>query len=169
MNTTPRTTLLALGSNIDPERHMVAALDALDELLGIEGASPIYEATPVGSPGMPRFLNAAVRVTTVLSPEDLKFEVIRPLERRLGRVRTADPNAPRTIDVDIAAVQGLVVDREDLRLPDPEILTRAHLALPLADVAPGFRHPALGITLGEIATRFRDEPGISRRDDVRWP
>ena len=169
MNTTPRTTLLALGSNIDPERHMVAALDALDELLGIEEASPIYEATPVGSPGMPRFLNAAVRITTALSPKDLKFEVIRPLERRLGRVRTADPNAPRTIDVDIAAVQGLVVDREDLRLPDPEIVTRAHLALPLADVAPGFRHPALGITLDEIATRFRHEPGISRRDDVRWP
>ncbi len=148
---------------------MVAALDALDELLCIEEASPIYEADPVGNAGMPRFLNAAVRIATDLSPGDLKFEVIRPLERRLGRIRTADPNAPRTIDIDIAAVRGLIVDQEELRLPDPEILTRAHLAVPLADVAPGFRHPGLGITLGEIAARFRDEPGLARRDDVRWP
>lgn len=148
---------------------MVAALRALDELLGIDGASPIYEADPVGNPGTPRFLNAAVRVTTDLPPGELKFDVIRPLERQLGRVRTADPNAPRTIDIDIAAMEGLVVDREELRLPDPEIVTRAHLAVPLADVAPGFRHPDLGITLREIAARFRDEPGLARRDDVRWP
>ncbi len=169
MNTSARTTLLTLGSNIDPERHIVAALEALDELLGIDGASPIYEANPVGNPGAPRFLNAAARITTDLSPGELKFKVIRPLERRLGRIRAPDRNAPRTIDIDIAAVQGLVVDEEELRLPDPDIPTRAHLAVPLADVAPGFRHPHLGITLGEIAARFRDEPGLARRDDVRWP
>ena len=110
-----------------------------------------------GAPGMPRFLNAAVRVTTALSPEDLKFEVIRPLERRLGRVRTADPNAPRTIDVDIAAVQGLVVDREDLRLPDPEILTRAHLAPPAGGCRAGL--PASGA--GDYAGR--DRHPFSRR------
>ena len=164
-----RTVLLALGSNIEPERHILAALDALDEVLGIEALSAIYEADPVGSPGTPRFLNAALRLTTGRSPRALKFDVIRPLERRLGRRRTSDPNAPRTIDIDIAAVEGLIVDRHDLRLPDPEILTRAYLALPLGDVAPGFRHPIEGLTLGEIAARFGDEPGVRRRADVRWP
>lgn len=166
---TARTVLLALGSNIDPERHIVAALDRLDAILGIEALSAIYEADPVGSPGTPRFLNAAVRLTTDRAPGELKSGVIRPLERRLGRVRTSDPNAPRTIDIDIAAVEGLVLDGPDLRLPDPDIVSRAHLALPLADVAPAFRHPTEGVTLGEIAARFRDEPGIARRDDVRWP
>ena len=164
-----KTVLLALGSNIDPERHMVEAFDALDALLGIEALSPIYEADAVGSTETPRFLNAAVRLTTERSPSDLKFGVIRPLERRLGRVRTSDRNAPRTIDIDIVAVEGLVIDEDDLRLPDPEILTRAHLALPLADVAPGFRHPTEGLTLDEIAARFRPERGIARRDDVWWP
>lgn len=148
---------------------MVAALDALDERLNLEAVSPIYEAEPVGSAEVPRFLNAAARLTTALSPNELKFEIIRPLERRLGRVRTEDPNAPRTIDVDIAAMRNLVVDRDGLRLPDPEILTRAHLALPLADIAPDFRHPVVGISLGEIASRFRGAPGVSRRDDLRWP
>ena len=164
-----RTVLLTLGSNIDPERHLLAALDRLDALLGIDALSAIYEADPVGSPGTPRFLNAAVRLTTDRAPGELKSDVIRPLERRLGRVRTSDPNAPRTIDIDIAAVEGLVLDGPELRLPDPEIVSRAHLALPLADVAPAFRHPTEGVTLGEIADRFKDEAGIARRDDVRWP
>lgn len=164
-----RTALLTLGSNIDPERNMVAALDAIDDRLGIEAVSAIYEADPVGNSGVPRFLNAAVRVTTELSPRDLKFGIIRPLERHLGRVRTEDPNAPRTIDVDIAAMAELVIDREGIRLPDPEILIRAHLALPLADVAPGYRHPTEGRTLREIAARFNDEPGIATREDIRWP
>ena len=165
----PRTVLLTLGSNIEPERHLPAALDELDALLGIEALSAIYEAEPVGSPGTPRFLNAAVRVRTDRAPLALKLEVIRPLERRLGRVRTGDPNAPRTIDIDIAAVEGVVVVGGDLLLPDPDIVSRAHLALPLADVAPGFRHPTEGLTLAEIATRFGDEPGIAKRHDVRWP
>lgn len=165
----PRTALLTLGSNIEPERNMVAALDAIDERFGVEVVSSVYEADPVGAPGMPRFLNAAVRIRTAVSPRDLKFRVIRPLERRLGRVRTEDPNAPRTIDIDLAAVEGLVIEGEDLRLPDPDILTRAHLALPLADVAPAFEHPTEGLTLGEIAARFGEVPGIARREDVRWP
>ena len=166
---TARTVLLTLGSNIDPKRHIVAALDRLDAILGIEALSAIYEADPVGSPGAPRFLNAAVRLTTDHAPGELKSDVIRPLELRLGRVRTSDPNAPRTIDIDIAAVEGLILDGPDLQLPDPEIVSCAHLALPLADVAPAFRHPTEGVTLGEIAARFKDEPGIARRDDVRWP
>ena len=91
---------------------------------------------------------------------------------RCARALAADIGVERDVAAvfdDIAAVEGLIVDRHDLRLPDPEILTRAYLALPLADVAPGFRHPIEGLTLGEIAARFGDEPGVRRRADVRWP
>lgn len=164
-----RTVLLTLGSNIDPEHHLPAALDELEARLGIEAVSSFYEAEPVGSPGSPRFLNAAVRLRTAQPPLALKFDVLRPLERHLGRVRTDDPNAPRTIDIDIAVVEDLVLDRRDLRLPDPDIARRAHLAFPLADVAPDFRHPTEGRTLAEIAAGFGAKSGVARRDDVRWP
>ncbi|MCG8469658.1 MAG: 2-amino-4-hydroxy-6-hydroxymethyldihydropteridine diphosphokinase [Gemmatimonadetes bacterium] len=167
----PRVTLLTLGSNIEPETHLFAALDALDAELGVEAVSSIYEAEPVGAPGTPRFLNAAVRVTTIHLPVTLKRDVLRPLESRLGRVRTPDRNAPRTIDVDIAAVDGLVLDDRGrgLRIPDPDMLEQPHLAVPLGDVAPDFLHPVTGARLADIAARFGDAPGIRIRSDLRWP
>ena len=148
---------------------MAGALDALDDLFGgLAAVSRFYEAEPAGSCGGPRFLNAAARVTTGAAPRELKFGEIRPLERRLGRVRTANRNAPRTIDIDIAIVDGLVVDEDDLQLPDPEIVARAHLALPLADVAPSLIHPTEGIPLRKIADRFRDDRGVALRGDLVW-
>jgi 7,8-dihydro-6-hydroxymethylpterin-pyrophosphokinase len=80
----------------------------------------------------------------------------------LGRIRTSDPNAPRTIDLDIALAGELVLaDRKSgIDIPDPEILTRAHVALPLADLAPDAVHPVTGETLSEIAEGFRAEAGI---------
>ncbi len=155
---------LALGSNIDPSTHLPSAVGLLHRELGIEGVSPLYEAKPVGAPGTPRFHNAAVAIRTALQPEALKREVLRPLETRLGRVRTADPNAPRTIDIDIAIVEGVTIrdDRGELVVPDPGILRYAHLALPLADLDPDFLHPALGARLGEIAARFCEGSDIRR-------
>ena len=164
-----RTVLLTLGSNIDPEQHIFKALEALDRLLGVEAVSAIYEAEPVGAPG-PKFLNAAVRIETTLSPTELKHEVLRPLEIELGRVRGTDPNLPRTIDIDIAAVQDLVLTNEDIgfQLPDPAITEHAHLALPLRDAAPDFWHPAENASLDEIGQRFMKAPGIRKREDLRW-
>lgn len=166
-----RVVLLTLGSNIDPERNMFEALDALDAALGIERVSAIYEAAPVGAPETPRFLNAAVCVLTDRSPSELKFDIIRPLEARLGRIRTGDSNAPRTIDIDIAAFGDLVVRDDDagLEIPDPGISRWAHLALPLRDVAPTFRHPVEEVSLEEIGRRFDDTPGVRVRADLRWP
>ncbi len=148
---------------------MFEALEALDELLGLDAVSSIYEGVAVGAPDAPLFLNAAVRVTTDREPAELKSDLLRPLEARLGRVRADDPNAPRTIDIDIAAMGGMVLSQTDLRVPDPDITKHAHLALPLGEVAPEFPHPIEGVSLGEIAVRFRDAPGIRRRDDLRWP
>jgi len=129
--------------------------------------SHAYEAEPVGAPDTPVFWNAAVRVRTNLPPGRLKYEVLRPLEERLGRVRTADLNAPRTIDIDIALVEGLSIDDPEtgLQLPDPAIPRRAHLALPLAELAPGLVPRTFGASLAELARRHRDAPGIRRLDE----
>jgi len=185
-----RTVLLALGSNIDPEANLLAALDELDALLEIQAVSAIYEAEPVGAPGTPRFLNAAVRAVTDLPLLELKFEVLRPIEARLGRTRGPRPNAPRTIDIDIVAAdepgpagrsddrdpgpeipadRGLRTESADLGIPDPNIAEHAHLALPLGDVAPEFIHSPTGRSLSDIASRFDEDDGIRRRGDLQWP
>ncbi len=165
---TTRTVLLSLGSNVEPEKNIIRVLDRLDELLGIESASPVYSADPVGNPG-PQFLNGAVRMTSSLDPWQLKFDIFRPLEAELGRIRTSDPGAPRTIDIDLSIVEGLIVDRPGLQLPDPETLTRAHVALPLADVAPDFVHPVAGVPLREVAAHFHGEGGLRLLPSLNWP
>lgn len=163
--------LLTLGSNIEPETNLLAALDALDARLGLADVSPIYEAEPVGAPGTPKFLNAAARTATDLPPARLKRDVLRPIEAALGRVRGPDRNAPRTIDIDIALVEGLVLDDPDtgMRLPDPDILRHAHVLIPLADVAPDLLHPTEGEPLRVLAARISPPTGLRRRGDLRWP
>jgi len=163
----PRTVLLSLGSNLDPGNNIIRTLDCLHDLVGVEKASHIYSAEPVGSPG-PRFLNAAVRITSTLDPLVLKFGLLRPLEVQLGRIRTDNRGAPRTADIDISIVEGLRADHPDLKLPDPDTLSCAHVAIPLADVAPYFVHPVAGVTLLEIADGLRGKGQVKRLRTLNW-
>lgn len=153
---------VALGSNIEPAVNLPRAARRLAAHFPGLTASRIYETAPVGACEGPTFLNAAVRFVTSLAPARLKHDVLRPLEAELGRVRGADRNAPRTIDLDIALYGGLILNDPvaGLDIPDPGTLTHAHLALPLADLDPRWVHPLDGRTLGEIAAAFAGEPGV---------
>lgn len=157
-----RIVLIALGSNIEPETNLPRAVRRLAQRFPGLAASRLYATTPVGAPEAPPFLNAAVAIETALPLADLKYRVLRPLESELGRVRGADRNAPRPIDLDVAFCPGLVLrDAEaGLDLPDPEIVACAHLALPLADLAPDEVHPLDGRTLRAIAVRFDGAAGV---------
>jgi len=150
-----RRALVALGSNIAPERNLPAAVARLAGTPGIEvlKASGVYESPPLGRPGDPCFHNAALLVETTLSPGALREEC-RRVEAALGRVRGADRYAPRPIDIDLAAFEGFEGEVEGSIVPDPEILLRAFLALPLAEVAPEWVHPAADRTLAEVAAGF---------------
>jgi 2-amino-4-hydroxy-6-hydroxymethyldihydropteridine diphosphokinase len=150
-----RRALISLGSNIDPERNLPAAAARLAAHPDIEvlAASGVYESPPLERPGDPCFHNAAVAVETSLAPAGLRGE-LRRLEAEMGRVRGDDRYAPRPIDLDLAAYEGFAGEVEGSRIPDPEIPQRAFLALPLAEVAPGWADPALGRSLGEIAASF---------------
>ncbi|MEM7480953.1 MAG: 2-amino-4-hydroxy-6-hydroxymethyldihydropteridine diphosphokinase [Acidobacteriota bacterium] len=153
--------LVALGSNIEPERYLPTTILRLRQRFPDLAVSPVYSSQPVGTSG-PEFHNAAVCFRTRLSPEKLKFDVLRPLEADFGRVRCDDRNAPRTIDLDIAFFGDRVIDDRSkrLRIPDPEVLRYAHLAVPLADLEPCLRHPVDGRALAEIAEPFRRAGGL---------
>jgi len=150
-----RRALLALGSNIEPEQNLPAALGLLAALPDVEvvAISGVYESPPLGRPGDPWFRNAALGVETTLSPPELR-QAARDIEACLGRVRGGDPYAPRTIDIDLAAYEGFEGEVESSRVPDPEISRRAFLALPLAEVAPDWLLGTPGRTLAEIAALF---------------
>jgi 2-amino-4-hydroxy-6-hydroxymethyldihydropteridine diphosphokinase len=157
---------LALGSNIEPEANLPRAVSLLAERCRVLAVSRVYESAPVGNAGGANFLNAAVLVETPLDAADLKAGVLRPIESQLGRVRTADKNAPRTIDLDVALFNRDVLDVGDRHVPDPDILAFGHVALPLADLDPDYRHPETGQTLAEIAARFAASPDVWPRTDI---
>lgn len=148
--------ILSLGSNIEPEKSLPEAWRRLAERFEVEAASPVYRSAAVDSPGASDFHNAAVSLITDLAPAVLKHEVLRPLEAALGRRRTALKSAPRSIDLDLVLYGSLVLDDEaaGLRLPHPDLLTMAYVAVPCADVAPEMRHPLSGETLASIARRL---------------
>jgi 2-amino-4-hydroxy-6-hydroxymethyldihydropteridine diphosphokinase len=141
---------VALGSNIEPERNIAGALMRLRAKVDLRALSTFYRTAPLGSPGAPPFVNGAARIETGLSARELKLGVLRGIEKALGRVRGGDRNAPRTIDLDLVWFGGQVIAEPDLVVPDPDILTRAFIALPLAELMPGLVLPG-GVPLEEIA------------------
>lgn len=156
---------VALGSNIDPERNLPEAVLRLSQRCHLVAVSPVYETAPVGTTDQARFLNAAALVETDLGAAELKERVLRAIELEMGRVRSDDKNAPRTIDLDIALFGDQVLDLGKGHIPDPDILRYRHVAVPLADLAPERVHPETGQTLSEIAQGL---PGgdLRRRPDV---
>ena len=159
---------LALGSNIDPEKNLPAAVHHLAEYGRVLAASRVWETVPVGFAAQPNFLNAALLLETPLSARECRLRAIADVEQRLGRIRDpGNKNAPRTIDIDLALFNQDVLQVEQRQIPDPEILERPFLAIPLAELDPAYRHPQDGRTLDEIARLFEpDVSGMKLREDV---
>ena len=158
---------LSLGSNIDPETNLPAAIRELSLYGRVRRVSRVWETAPLGLADQPNFLNAAVWLETPLQAEELREKAISRIEAKLGRVRTGNRNAPRTIDIDI-----MLFDHDRLRvgrrrIPDPEVLERPFIAIALAEIAPDLVHPETGETLRQIAERFDPAAaGMRLREDV---
>lgn len=148
--------LIGFGSNVAPERHLPQALARLRRAVEVRAVSGVYASAPVGAPGTPPFLNAAARCRTDLPAVRLKAEVLRGIEAALGRRRSADRNAPRTIDLDLLLYGDAVVEgaASELRLPEPDLLSSPHVAVPAAEAWPEAVHPVTGETLAAIAARL---------------
>ena len=159
---------IALGSNVNSGHNMREAVRRLSSRCRLLAVSPVYETAPVGKTDQPNFLNAAALIETELTAAELKADVLQVIEQELGRVRMEDRNAPRTIDLDISLFNDEVFDMGQRHIPDPEILTYPHIAVPLADLAPHQHHPETGQTLKEIAQDLPTSGLVRRRDIVLW-
>jgi 2-amino-4-hydroxy-6-hydroxymethyldihydropteridine diphosphokinase len=147
---------LSLGSNIEPEAHLRAAIGELRARFGELVVSPVYRSRAVGFDG-PDFLNLAIAIDTDLDPVALDAW-LHDLENRHGRRRDVPRYASRTLDVDIVLFDDLLVDGPGhLRIPRPE-LKEAFVLWPLSDIAPGVRDPTTGRTLAELRDSVRDAP-----------
>lgn len=148
--------LVVLGSNIERQQNLPAALERLRSHTAwlVTEVSSIYESAAVGGSGpQPVFWNAAVCLETHLTAAALRSE-LRRMESEMGRHRSADKFAPRPIDLDIALFNDCELNIEGSPIPDPDIERQAHVAAPLAEIAPNRVHPSNGLRLSEIASKL---------------
>ena len=143
---------LSLGSNIEPQRYLPAALAELRQAFGEITVSPAYRSRSVGFDGAD-FVNLAVGLDTPLSPAALN-DWLHALEDRHGRRRDGPRYSDRTLDLDIVFYDALVIDGPGhLQLPRKE-LKHAFVLRPIADIAPDFRHPISGQRMAELWATF---------------
>jgi len=154
--------LVGLGANLDsdvygPPRATCGA--ALDRLAAggivIEARARWYRTAPVPISEQPWYVNGVVRVATALGPEAL-LQRLLDVEAAFGR-RRGERNAPRTIDLDLLAHGDHVLDAAGphaARIPHPRMTERAFVLLPLAEVAPDWRHPVSGDAVADLITRL---------------
>jgi 2-amino-4-hydroxy-6-hydroxymethyldihydropteridine diphosphokinase len=159
---------ISIGSNIDRERHIRAALRELGPLFGELVVSPVYETEAVGFEG-DAFYNLVVGVETERRPGEL-HRLMREIEARNGRRRSGSKFSSRTLDLDLLTYGDAVTEEGGKPLPRDEILKYAFVLAPLADVAPGERHPETGQTYREMWADYAepDREGLHRLEGGAW-
>jgi 2-amino-4-hydroxy-6-hydroxymethyldihydropteridine diphosphokinase len=146
---------IALGSNLesrfgDREANLLEAVRRIEALGEVRAVSSFYDTEPVGYREQPRFLNAAMLLKTELGPRELMRKLLE-LERAMGRERKAAvQKGPRVIDLDLLLYGDWVLWSEELMLPHPAMSERRFVLEPLAEIAPDWVHPVLGVTVREL-------------------
>jgi 2-amino-4-hydroxy-6-hydroxymethyldihydropteridine diphosphokinase len=148
---------IGIGSNIEPEENIREALRLLAKSARIVSISTFYREPAVDRPEEPDFYNGVVAIDTDLSPITLKWKVLRAIEAALGRRRSADKYASRTIDLDLLLYGDSVLSSNELTLPEPDVLKRAFIAVPLSEIAPELVLPGFGIPIRQLAERLPTE------------
>lgn len=157
--------IIALGSNVAGSfASPAAAVEAAMLVAGALGRpiarSRLYRSIAWPDPADPEFVNAAMSLEVGLAPDELLAR-LHAIEANFGRVRRL-PNAPRTLDLDLIDHAGLIsAPGESPILPHPRMADRAFVLLPLADIAPGWRHPVTGAAIAELIRALPDDGGVS--------
>jgi 2-amino-4-hydroxy-6-hydroxymethyldihydropteridine diphosphokinase len=147
------------GSNSEPGARLHAAVAALERAFGPVRRSTVYRTAAVGMPA-PAYLNLVVAFDSERRPEEVKSELVA-IEAAAGRPRAAPPSALCAIDLDLLLF-GARVD-PPRRLPHPDVLRRAFVLAPLAEIAPQLRHPVTG---EPVASAWRRLAGATTIDNV---
>jgi len=151
---------LSLGSNLgDRAANLESAIAALPEIaVRVLRRSPIYETEPVDLIAQPWFLNCVVEAETSLRPRQL-LEALQTIERQLGSKKLV-PRGPRIIDLDVLFYGAEVIHEAGIEIPHPRMVKRKFVLVPLAEIAPEFRHPVLRKAIAELLAATQDRSAV---------
>ena len=167
--------LVGLGANLvspdfpTPRDTLLAALARLEAAgAGMQLLSRWYCTAPVPRSDQPWYVNAVAAIDSALGPPEL-LALLLATERALGR-RRGPRNAPRIIDLDLIAYHDVVNgDGPPPLLPHPRMARRAFVLRPLADVAPGWRHPVLDVSVEALCARLPADQAIELLEPAQAP
>jgi len=165
---TPKRAFIGLGANLgDREGAFARALSALRCASGVGQVecSPLYETEPEGPP-QPLYLNAAASFTTTLGAREV-LDLLLALERREGRERGPERNAPRPLDLDLLLYGADEIDEPGLQVPHPRLHERAFVLAPLCDLAASLQHPSLGRSVQQLLDTATGRDGVRRLEPRR--
>ncbi len=166
---------LSIGSNIgnrlETFQRALQLLDKNNEIR-LEELSSIYETDPVGYTNQACFLNAVIKISTSLNPEEL-LQVCLFIESQLGRKREIHWG-PRTLDLDILLYNQENIETESLIVPHPRMQERAFVIIPLMELDSGIKLPNVNAALDDILNQIPDKEGVrlwkqKNGDDVFAP
>ena len=156
---------ISIGSNLDKERHVPAAIrDLLQQFPGSR-VSPIFESEAVNYSG-DNYLNLVVECPTSLAIPELQH-YLKQLERRHGRQPDDQRYAPRTLDLDLLLFDDVVQSVIPI-LPRPEITTNAFVLWPLALLAPQLMHPELQVSMQSLWQAFDKSTQVLQLAPLQW-
>lgn len=156
---------ISLGSNLgDRLQYLQNALDSINEITGtqVHSVSPVFETDPVGGPEQGQYLNAVAVVKTILSPEQF-LAATQQIEREQNRERN-ERWGPRTLDIDLLAMDTEVRDTPELELPHPRAHERGFVLLPWSFLDPDYVIPGK-VSVAELLSHL-DLKGIHYRNDL---
>jgi len=155
---------IGVGSNLEsPENQVRQAIAALEKLPGsiLVSASGLYRSSPMGPVEQPDFVNAVVALLTQTEAREL-LRQMHEIERQQGRQPDGERWGPRTLDLDLLAYAGQVIEAEGLAVPHPGIADRNFVLLPWREIAPNYRVPGLAEIAVLAANVSESEPRIER-------
>ena len=151
------TAYIGIGSNLGtPEKNCTKAIEKISNTKDIKiiSKSSFYQTEPIGGVQQGWFVNSAIEIETDLSPENL-LSVLLNLELAMGRIRK-EKWGPRLIDLDLLLYGNLVLKKQELTLPHPEIQNRKFVLTPMSEIAENLIHPTLKKTIKTLLQESSD-------------